>query len=122
MDDRRVNGDEKRRFKLSLFFGLRGYFGLIAAGLLLTAGLVLAGIGYRMMTQNLEAVVERRVDAIGRDVRRTIGNGIRRPAQVFLAASAKGQLPRARTREERILLLPLVQEIQQHLRGHRHQL
>ncbi len=111
MDNRRMNDGEKRRFSPRSFFGLRGYFGLLAAGLLLTAGLVLAGLGYHMMTQNLEAAVERRVDAIGRDIKRAIGNEIRRPAQVFLAASAKGQLPRARTREERSLLLPLVQEI-----------
>ena len=111
MTHRRMNIGDNRPFRWSFFFGLRGYFGLIAAGLLLTAGLVLAGLGYHMMTQSLEASVERRVDAIGRDIKRTIGNEIRRPAQTFLAASAKGQLPLARTREERTRLLPLVQEI-----------
>ncbi len=111
MDDRRVNDGGKRRFNLRGFFGLKGYFGLAAAALLLIAGMLLAGLGYRMMAQGIEAAVERRVDAIGRDIKRDINNGIRWPAQTFLTASAKGQLPMARSPEERIRLLPLVREI-----------
>ena len=111
MDDSRANGGGKRRFTPKSLFGLRGYFGLIAAALLLTASLVLVGLGYHMMTQSLEAAVERRVDHIGRDIKRYINSGIRRPARAFLTTSAKGQLPMARTREERARLLPMVMEI-----------
>ncbi len=111
MAHRRMKSGGNRPFNLSFFFGLRGYFGLLAAGLLLTAGLVLAGLGYRMITQNLEATVERRVDAFGRDIKQDINSGMRRPARTFLNATTKGQLPIARTREERARLLPLVQEI-----------
>ena len=111
MQDRRVNVGDRRRFSLRAFFGLQGYLGLIAVSLLLTASLVLAGLGYNMMTQNLEAAVERRVDHIGRDIKRYINSSIRRPAQAFLGTSAKGQLPVARTRDERVRLLPMVTEI-----------
>ncbi len=111
MNDIRMNNGGIRHSSPGFLFGLRSYFGLIAAALLLSAGVLLAGLGYHMMTQMIEAAVERRVDAIGRGIKRDITNRIRRPAQTVLAASAKGQLPMARTPEERIRLLPLVQEI-----------
>ncbi|SBV91479.1 putative Metal dependent phosphohydrolase [uncultured delta proteobacterium] len=110
MNGRRVQEDVKRRFRLR-FFGLQGYFVLIAAALLLATGVALAWLGYRMITHNLETAVERRVDAIGREIKRGINNSIRQPAHAFLAASAKGELPMARTPEDRIRLLPLVREV-----------
>ncbi|SBV96156.1 putative Metal dependent phosphohydrolase [uncultured delta proteobacterium] len=110
MDAGRVNNGGKRRFALSSFLGLNGYFGLLAGALLLLAGALLAGLGYVMMTQMLEAAVERRVDIIGRDIKRVIVSETRRPAEIFLASAAKSQLAMARTREERAGLLPLVLE------------
>ncbi len=115
MDCKRVK-NSGGRFNLRSLFGLRGYFGLIAVTLLLSAGALLAGLGYHMMIQSREATVERRVDAIGRDIKRDITNGIRLPAQGFLSATTKGPLPMTRSPEERVRFLPLVREI---LRGNR---
>ncbi|WP_310598808.1 HD domain-containing phosphohydrolase [Desulfobulbus sp.] len=111
MADRRLRDGGKLHFNPRVFFGLQGYFSLIAATLLLIAGVLLAGLGYRMMTQTLEVAVERRVDDIGRDIKRDINNGIRRPALNFLAASSRGVLPMARSPEERVRFLPLIREI-----------
>ena len=106
---RAYNG--RRRFARRSFLGLRGYFGLIVVGLLLSTGLGLAGLGYVMLTRSLEAAVERRIDSMGRDIKRDIVNGIRRPAQTFLSAFTKSPLAMARTRQERASFLPLVLEV-----------
>ena len=108
---RAYNGRRRRRFARRSFLGLRGYFGLIVVGLLLCTGLGLAGLGYVMLTHSLEAAVERRIDSMGRDIKRDIVNGIRRPAQTFLSAFTRSPLAMAHTSEERALFLPLVLEV-----------
>ncbi len=113
MSGKNGNNGDKRHFRWRSFFGLQGYFGIIAVGLLLSAGAFLAGLGYYMMVQSREGTAEVRVDAIGRDIRRTINNGTRRPAQTFLTVTTKGPLPMARTPEERARFLPLARAILQ---------
>ncbi|MDR2550258.1 MAG: GAF domain-containing protein [Desulfobulbus sp.] len=89
--------------------GLRGYFGLFCAAVLLVAGTCMTGIGYHVVNRTINAAVEQKADAIGRSVERVLINNISQPSRNFVAAFSHGPVPQTRSPEERTQYLPLLQ-------------
>ena len=92
--------------------GIQGDFGVLFAVIFIVIGVALSIGGYRLLSQRFSADVQAHAEVIERNLRRDILSAID-PVKSFVAVSAHGPLGYARTLEERLRMLPVIQAILQ---------
>ncbi len=101
-------GTPKTPGKTPWRIGLQGHLGGMFAAFVLLTGLILAGIGYRVVvvTNNLD--VRDKVDDLTRIIKSELVHSIRQPVLPILSVLTRSPLHDCRTLEERLRFLPVL--------------
>ncbi len=92
-------------------FRLQEHLGLLFTVLVLASGLAIAYAGYRMTARTAISAVNHLADSVSRTVASETTNSVRLPVQAFVSLLVQGELPAAQNLQERLAVLPALQDI-----------